>query len=58
MILLGFFLGSNIFAMQDQEDVVDKSIKPLRIGFFIGSSKESFCDGGGAAITYEPLAKV
>ena len=35
VILLIFLLISNIFAMQDQEVVVDQSPKPVRIAFFI-----------------------
>ncbi|MFH1253847.1 MAG: hypothetical protein V1646_00255 [bacterium] len=52
MMLLWFFLSSSIFAAK-VEPVVGENIKPLRIGFFIGSSKESFCKGTGGAITYD-----
>lgn len=52
MLLMLFFLNTNIFAAK-VESVVDEKIKPLRIGFFIGSSKESFGAGEGGAITYD-----
>ena len=52
IVLLVFFLSSNIFAAKE-EPLAGENIKPLRVGFFIGGIKESFCDGGGAAITYD-----
>ena len=53
ILLLWFFLSSNIFAAKVSEPAVDENIKPLRIAFFIDDLEEKYCENGSIAITFE-----